>query len=191
MSVLIKRPLLACHLDFENKPVSLIASRTLPETRLLGITIGPYEEGKEYKERFWIAKALVEAGVAKFKPEGFMDFSTLAKLHWTEMIQNRSSFSSLPQGFYEKLRLYMEDLKERSKKDPDWAEKYGKSKRYAEEILNYRLKKIVVLASYPTVSSSVLQALTAEEKVLYEGLRSLISEWRSHLLGMESEEGRS
>lgn len=189
MNAGIKCPLRACRLDFENKDVSLVALRDLPETKLLGFSVGPYEEGKEYKERFWIAKALVEVGVAKFKAEGFMDFSTLAKIHWTEMIQNKSSFSRLPEAFYEKLRLYMADLKARGEKDPDWAEKYGKSRRYAEDIINYRLKKIVILASYPTVSSSALQALTAEERILYEGLRNLISEWRTYVLGTEASEG--
>ncbi|MBS7609329.1 DNA replication complex GINS family protein [Candidatus Bathyarchaeota archaeon] len=186
MNAGIKHPLRACRLDFENKYISLVASRNLPETKLLGFSVGPYEEGKEYKERFWIAKALVAAGVAKFKADAFMDFSTLAKIHWTEMIQDKSSFSRLPEGFYEKLLLYMADLKAKGEKDPDWAEKYVKSKRYAEDIINYRLKKIVILASYPTVSSNALQALTAEERILYEGLRNLISEWRTYVLGMEA-----
>ena len=49
---------------FENTPVKIVASRACPEIELVGFKVGPFEEGKEYEVRFWIAREMEKAGVA-------------------------------------------------------------------------------------------------------------------------------
>jgi len=43
---------------FENKLVSIVAMRDCSKIEIGGLSVGPFEEGQEYKVRFWIAKEL-------------------------------------------------------------------------------------------------------------------------------------
>ena len=56
-------PLQIKHLDFrfENSLVKAVANRNYPETKLAGLTVGPFEEGNEYEIYHWVAEKLAEA----------------------------------------------------------------------------------------------------------------------------------
>jgi hypothetical protein len=54
---------------FENKPVPVIANRNESIIELAGLEVGPFEEGKEYEVRFWIAQELEKIGVVRFIEE--------------------------------------------------------------------------------------------------------------------------
>lgn len=55
--------------SYEHSPVKIIANRNIPEIKLPGIDVGPFEEGNEYEIQFWIAKELEKAGIARFRQE--------------------------------------------------------------------------------------------------------------------------
>jgi len=59
---------------------------------------------------------------------------------------------------------------------------YEKARRLSHDIINLRLKKIVSLASSPAQTNQILGKLTKEERVVYERLYGIISEWRAKIL---------
>ncbi|HDJ05130.1 MAG TPA: hypothetical protein ENF85_03940, partial [Candidatus Bathyarchaeota archaeon] len=47
---------------FENRIVRVAADRDSPEIELAGFKVGPFEKGKEYELRLWLARELEKAG---------------------------------------------------------------------------------------------------------------------------------
>jgi hypothetical protein len=167
---------------FENKPVRVTANRDEPKIKLAGITVGPFEEGKEYEIRHWIAEELKAAGVIRFREEDLLNVVKLHKMNWKERVQPTNRLSSLPVNFYPQLRRCLVDLEKTSKSDSKRLREYEKSIRISHDIVNSRLKKIVSLASSPPVTAQALQCLTPEEKILYHRLHNIIGEFRSGIL---------
>ena len=61
-------------------------------------------------------------------------------------------------------------------------EEHKHTKQLARDIVNSRLRKIVALSAAPAQSGQILDKLTTEEKILYDQLVKLISEWKAKIL---------
>ncbi len=170
-------------LDFcyENSLVKIIANRNCPEIKLAGLSVGPFDEGNEYEVYFWVAKELATAGIVHFREDDALDSTKLYKVQWKEGVQIPGQISELPEDFYPKLRRYLSFLKEEATQ-PDKITEYQKTQHLAKDVVNSRLKKIVALSSAPSQSDQVLKKLSNEEKILYEQLVKLISEWKGKIL---------
>ena len=167
---------------FKNTPVKIMVNRNCPKIELAGLKVGPFQEGKEYEVRFWIAQELKRAGIARFREEEMLDLVKLNKIHWKERVQASQQVASLPEDFYPRLRRYLDDLKSGAIKKPEKMSGYEKARRLSRDIINLRLKKIVALASSPAQTNQILGNLTREERVVYESLYGIISEWRAKIL---------
>ena len=172
-----------CMLDFcyENSLVKIIANRNCPEIKLAGLTVGPFDEGNEYEVYFWVAKELANAEMVHFREDDVLDATKLYKVQWREGVQIPGQISELPDDFYPKLRRYLTFLKDEATQ-PERITEYQKTQHLAKDIVNSRLKKIVALSSAPTQSEQVLKKFSNEEKILYEQLVKLISEWKTKIL---------
>ena len=175
-----------CTLDFlyENSLVKIVANRNCPEIKLAGLTVGPFDEGNEYEVYFWVARELASAGMVHFREEDVLDATKLFKAQWKEVVQIPGQISDLPADFYPKLRRFLQDLKEQATQTQQ-SEKYqecDRVKQLARDIVNSRLKKIVALSAAPGQSDQVLKKLTGEERIIYEQLVKLISEWKAKIL---------
>ena len=159
-----------------------MVNRDCQEIQLPCLTIGPLKEGKEYEVKFWVAKELEKAGVARFHDEELLDAVKLYKLHWKESVQPVKQIAPLPEDFYPKLRRYLNSLKMQCIKRPEKMKEYEKVIRLSHDIINCRLKKIVSLSSAPQQSNQILNNLTKEEHDIYKSLYANISEWRSKIL---------
>jgi hypothetical protein len=172
---------------FENTPVKVFINRNCPEIDLVGLKVGPFEEGKEYEVKFWIAEELEKAGIARFHEEEQLDAVKLYKLHWKESVQPPNQIAPLIEDFYPKLRRYLANLKKDCIRKPDKMKEYEKATRLSHDIINCRLKKIVSLSSAPAQTNQVLNNLTREERVVYEHLHSVVSSWRTEILKPKDE----
>ena len=170
---------------FKNTPVKIVMNRNCPEIELAGLKVGPFQEGKEYEVRFWIARELEKAGIARFREEELLDLVKLNKIHWKERVQSTQQIAFLPEDFYPRLRRYLADLKMGAIKKPEKMRDYEKARRLSRDIINLRLKKIVSLASAPAQTNQILRNLTKEERVIYERLHTIISAWRTRILKMK------
>lgn len=174
--------------NFENSLVKVIANRNYPETKLAGLSVGPFEEGNEYEVYYWVATELEKSGIVHFREDDRLDAAKLYKTQWKERVQTAGQISVLPEDFYPKLRRYIAELKREIAKQPEKMLEYEKTRQLACDIVNSRLKKIVSLASAPAQTEHVLKNFTTEERFIYEQLYKLISEWRTQILECEGGE---
>jgi hypothetical protein len=178
-----------CTLDFcyENSLVKIVANRNCPEIKLAGLNVGPFDEGNEYEVYFWVAKELANSGMVHFREDDVLDATRLFKVQWKEGVQIPGQISELPDDFYPKLRRFISDLKDQASKETEKYQEYNKAKHLARDIVNSRLKKIVALSSAPAQTDQVLKRLTNEEKILFEQLVKIISEWKTKIIESEGE----
>ena len=173
-----------CTLDFcyENSLVKIVANRNCPEIKLGGLSVGPFDEGNEYEVYFWVAKELAKEGIVHFREEDILDATKLFKVQWKEGVQIPGQISELLGDFYPKLRRFIADLKEQSSKQSEKYQEYDRAKQLARDIVNSRLKKIIALSAAPAQSEQVLKKLTSEERLVYDKLVKIISEWKTNIL---------
>ena len=171
--------------NFENSIVRVVANRNCSEINLVGLNVGPFEEGNEYEVYFWVALELAKSGIARFREEERLDAAKLNKIQWTERIQAPGQISKLPEDFYPKLRRCLTELKEQMTKDPEKMREYERVKHLTQDVINSRLKKIVSIASAPAQTENALRNLSDEEKFLYERLYRLINQWKTQILEYE------
>ena len=171
-------------LDFcyENSLVKIVANRNCPEIKLAGLSVGPFDEGNEYEIYFWVAKVLASAGIVHFREDDVLDATKLFKAQWKEGVQIPGQISELPGDFYPKLRRFIADLKDQAQRQSEKYQEYDRAKQLARDIVNSRLKKIVSISAAPTQSDQVLKKFTSEEKLVYEQLVRIISEWKTKIL---------
>jgi hypothetical protein len=170
-------------LDFcyENSMVKIVANRNCPEIKLAGLTVGPFDEGNEYEVYFWVAKQLASAGMVHFREDDLLDSTKLYKVQWKEGVQIPGQISELPEDFYPKLRRHLAFLKEEATQ-PEKITEYQKSRHLSKDIVNSRLRKIVALSVAASQNDQLLNKFSNEEKILYEQLVKLISEWKHKIL---------
>jgi len=164
--------------------IKIVANRNCPEIKLSGLTVGPFDEGNEYEVYFWVAKQLAQAGIVHFREDEILDNTKLFKAQWKEGVQIPGQISELTDDFYPKLRRFLNDLKDQATQtqQSEKFHEYDRTKQLSRDIVNSRLKKIVALASGPGQSEQVLKKLTDEEKLVYERLVKIISEWKAKIL---------
>lgn len=173
---------------FENSSVKVTANRNCPEIKLVGLTIGPFEEGNVYEIPFWVAQELEKAGIVRFREEELLDAKKIYKIQWMERVQTPSQISKLPEDFYPKMRRYLAELKKASAKSPEKMREYEKSMQVIRDMVNARLKKIVSLATANFgQTEQILKNLTCEERLIYERLRKLIHDWKAQILEFEEQ----
>jgi hypothetical protein len=166
---------------FENTPVRVMCNRNCPEIQLVGLKLGPFEEGKEYEIQYWIANELERAGIARFRDEELLDTRKLDKILWKEKVQQARQVSHIEEDFYPRLRRFLSRLKKGANSSPERNAEYRKAEAVAQDIINIRLRKIVALASSPEQTNEVLNDLAKEERTLYNRLYTIISEWKTNI----------
>jgi hypothetical protein len=174
---------------FENSLVKIVANRNHPETKLAGLTVGPFEEGNEYEVYYWVADKLTEAGIAHFREEVRLGASDLYKVQWKERVQVAGQIAELPDDFYPKLRRYLVQLKKEMSKQPEKIQEYEKARQLASDIVNSRLRKIVALSSGPSQTDQIVKKMAVEERLIYEQIGKIVSEWRMQIQEYERQEG--
>ena len=172
---------------FENKPVKVVINRNGPEIQLVGVKVGPFEEGREYEIKYWVAKELERAGIARVREEELLDAVKLHKIFWKESIQQARQVSPLEEDFYPRLRRYLVSLKRKAISNPEKLKEYDKARGLSRDIVNCRLRKIVSLASSPPQTIQILNNLALEERELYKQLHEIIHKWKSKITKVRKE----
>jgi hypothetical protein len=167
---------------FENTPARIMCNRNCPEIQLVGLKVGPFEEGKEYEVPYWIAEELERAGIARFREEELLDNRKLDKILWKEKLQQARQVSHIEEDFYPRLRRFLTRLKKGANSSPERNAEYRKADAVANDIINIRLRKIVSLASSPEQTNETLNDLAKEERTLYNKLHMIINEWKTSIL---------
>lgn len=175
-----------CTLDFcyENSMVKIVANRNCPEIKLAGLTVGPFDEGNEYEVYLWVAKELAAAGMIHFREDDLLDNTKIYRINFREGKKTPDQISEVQNDFYPKLRRYLLELKDQAtqSRQSEKYQEYDRTKQLARDIVNSRLKKIVSLAATPALSEQTVKNLTNEERIVYDQLVKIISEWKAKIL---------
>lgn len=166
--------------ELDNLPVKLVAVRKIPRMETSGLLLKGYEENEEFTANLWIAKTLVESGVARFTGEE-VEMQELSRIHYMERIQPLERLMLLPARFYQRVYLTLSEMRRSVRGDMGRIEIYSKFVGMLRDILESRIRKIVRLASLGTPTDQT-RSLTPEEKVLFEEVSTAISSWRSKML---------
>ena len=169
-------------LPLQNQTTKIIFLKAVPHIEFSGNMVGPFEKDGEAELPQWVAEELVESGFAKYSGSDALSTIDVTKAHWRESLPKSRSMSSLNAIFYYKLRRLLKDLKVEGQKDVEKQKEYEKILSMANDILNCRLQKIVILASSRYRSEEVKKNLTFEEIILLEELSKVIEEWRKGVL---------
>jgi hypothetical protein len=174
-------------IDFEiaNSPIKIILLKDVEEFPFLKDRFGSLRAGQETEIPFWVAEELVKAGIAKFREEDLLTLSALSKIHWRETLPSSRQIPALPRIFFFLLRRFLRNLRNESRNDSLKSRDLEKAESLSQDIVNCRVRKIVSLAAGPAISDDLLRSLTEEERVLYTHIGSLISRWKSEVVGME------
>ena len=73
-------------------------------------------------------------------------------------------------------------MKEEIARHPEKVREHEKAMHLACDIVNARLNKIIALSAGPVQTDQVLKKITSEEKLIYEQLGKIITEWRAQIL---------
>lgn len=180
----MKEALESIELEFLSKHIKVKVLRSLKDVRGLDEPIGASEPESEVSLKRCVALKLAEEGYVAFKEGEEMTLNELTDAHWKESLQPSSRLSGLPEGFYQRLRLYLRKVAEKGDR-----QLLEKSIRLAKDIVNARTRKIVSMAVSLAVPQELLQNLAPEEKLLYEEVRALVEYWRSYVFQSLGEAG--
>ncbi len=175
-----------CTLDFcyENSMVKIVANRNCPEIKLAGLTVGPFDEGNEYEVYLWVAKELAANALVHFREDDLLDNTKIYRINFKEGKKAPDQITDIPSDFYPKLRRYLLELKDQATQtqQSEKFQEYDRTKQLSRDIVNSRLKKIVALAATPALSDQVTKNLTAEERIVYDQICKLVTEWKAKIL---------
>ncbi|MCC6039869.1 MAG: DNA replication complex GINS family protein [Thermofilum sp.] len=140
--------------------------------------------GQKVKLPYPYALALLREGYAELDLEGLPSYSTLKKLSWAE--EKTEDLQPLEEGFYLKVMLLANSLRERARKGDESAEENLRRVRIAfADLVRLRSLKIAQLASKnPTPSKDKMKNMTLEEQILYVTLCELLSGWTRSLVSL-------
>jgi len=164
--------------EFANKMVRTVALKTAPEMRLVGYSVGPFEEGQTCELPLWIAEELEKIDVVKIGEENVMNVEQLEKLRWLQSTQKGSKLLALPPDFYPMVKHLIRRLSE--KVDLAELKNYERALHSFEDLVDVRGAIIVGLAM--AGSEELPENLTVEEKEAYEQLRNFIRSWKQQLI---------
>lgn len=165
---------------FENRSVKVVALKNMPKIDLASFSVGPFEEGREYEVKFWVARILEEEGIIRVLEVRWNSASNLPNIHFAE--RQTSTPSPIPSDFYPMVRRLMEELKAASIRSAEKAFEYEWTKNLLNDIIDLRISKVITLTLLQNLDMQALRNLTFEEKALYESIRNIIAEWRAKIL---------
>ena len=161
----------------ENMLVRIVATRNIPLIETIGLEIMEKEEGRTFDIPFWIAKILVDSGLARFIDSGITQEEWM-QIHFRERFNPLGPLTSLPDDFYSRAYLSLFLVKQGGFMESSKQEVFNRSWARFRDILEARIGKITRLASVETAQS---QSMELEEILFYETLRGTIANWRDKM----------
>lgn len=168
------------HLEYQNSEITIRAIKRIPKIETPGITIPQAQEGAEIKILFWVAKQLVEHGLAEYI-EPSVTQTEWTQVHYGERINPAGPPTTLPDDFYE--RAYQTFIQARNYKDQ--ATTINRMKAWFRDILESRIGRITRTAS--SSAGSPISPLPKAEGPLYEEVHRIIQDWRKKMRSIGAE----
>lgn len=168
--------------EVDNMPVKLVAQRKIPRMETAGISMKGYEENEEFVTHFWVARPLINTGLARLVDQ-LVDLSELSRIHYMERIHPVDRVAALPDKFYQRIYLTLNELARAGKDDAGSHETRSRFVGMYRDILEGRIRKIMRFASL-SARTEQTKNFTMEEKILFEKLALETRNWKSRMLSL-------
>ncbi|HDD42265.1 MAG TPA: DNA replication complex GINS family protein [Nitrososphaeria archaeon] len=156
-----KQALRVLEVEFENSLEEVLVLKDVQRLNLPTGAIENLKAGSSLRVYRWVAEKLFEKEVAK-PAEDLLDMKTILQLRWKEKSEP-AELQPLPSYFY--LRVRGGVSRENSELLP-----------HLKDIFSLRLAKMMSFAA-KRIPASMVENLTAEEKVFYEHLLDIVNAW--------------
>ncbi|MFX1340517.1 MAG: hypothetical protein ACFFDK_18050, partial [Promethearchaeota archaeon] len=153
-----------------------------PGFSILGEKLGPFEKGKKYKLKFFLAVPFIKNNILKVASESKCDNVDLQRYAIEErddqkLIQRENEY------FLNKIKefhLFLEKDVIENNKPQKFLDDY---KSYHTSVLDSRLLKIMRMAK-SDLSVEVEKRLAASEHLLYNNINKIVNIWREFFLNL-------
>jgi len=165
------------HLDYEIRQISLRAKKKIQAVSTPGMSLPGVEEGQEFSTWLWVARELVDLGLAEYSAEPLSQ-TEWTQVHFKERLNPAGPPGPLPDDFYARAYQSFKLIK----LDKDKSSSLSRMRARFKEILESRIGRIARMAS--AEADSPTSPLQGEEERLYDMVHRLISAWREDLRGL-------
>jgi hypothetical protein len=165
--------------EFLNRRVRVVTLKSVPETNLVGMVVGPFGEGETLDLEYWIAEKLEDEGLAKIGDENSLTIEHIEKIGWMQSVQKNKKLVLLPPNFYQLTKRLVERLSRKASLAD--LKIYEKTFKVFQEIISMRRSTIVTFV----LTGGKPENLAEEEEILYERAAELLQRWRDNLQGEE------
>ncbi|MCD6313277.1 MAG: DNA replication complex GINS family protein [Thaumarchaeota archaeon] len=156
-----KQALKMVEVEFENSLEEVLVLKDIQKLNLPSGAVENLKAGSSLRVYHWVAERLFEKEIAK-PAEDLLDMKTILQLRWKEKSEP-AELQPLPSYFYLRVREAV------SRGDSDLLP-------HLRDIFSLRLAKMMSFAA-KRIPASMIENLTAEEKVFYEHLLSMVNAW--------------
>ncbi len=156
-----KQALKMVEVEFENSLEEVLVLKDIQKLNLPSGAVENLKAGSSLRVYHWVAERLFEKEIAK-PAEDLLDMKTILQLRWKEKSEP-AELQPLPSYFYLRVR------EAASRGDSDLLP-------HLRDIFSLRLAKMMSFAA-KRIPASMIENLTAEEKVFYEHLLSMVNAW--------------
>ena len=156
-----KQALKMVEVEFENSLEEVLVLKDIQKLNLPSGAVENLKAGSSLRVYHWVAERLFEKEIAK-PAEDLLDMKTILQLRWKEKSEP-AELQPLPSYFYLRVREAV------SRGDSDLLP-------HLKDIFSLRLAKMMSFAA-KRIPASMIENLTAEEKVFYEHLLSMVNAW--------------
>ncbi len=142
-------------------------------------------KGEEVELPRWIANALSEKGIVKLKTPYSVSVGDLSRYAFLESRSSHpSSLQALPKNIYLEYREYISSLSKQLKENfnPEIFEELRKAENFMNEIVRYRLSKILRVALGRGTMKEIVEKMTREELILFREISNIIEKWEKIVL---------
>lgn len=157
--------------------VEVILLKDIERMEMATIQLEYAKAGDKIKVPLWVAKKLIDEGVATIDMEKMINW--IHRVHWREKVQGTTKFgiSKLPREFYSNAELLIYILNRKPEVLHNTSEDFKKSiLSKLKEVINKRIAIIPLLSDIE--DTELVERLTEEEKVLLNLYKAIISNWR-------------
>jgi len=156
-----KQALKMVEVEFENSLEEVLVLKDIQKLNLPSGAVENLKAGSSLRVYHWVAERLFEKEIAK-PAEDLLDMKTILQLRWKEKSEP-AELQPLPSYFYLRVR------EAASRGDSELLP-------HLRDIFSLRLAKMMSFAA-KRIPASMIENLTAEEKVFYEHLLSMVNAW--------------
>ena len=169
---------------FKNEEINTECINDYDEFSVLGEKLGPFEKGKKYKLKFFIASILIKYNILKVALNEKCDNIDLQRYAGSErdsdklIKREQNSFLNKIKEF----RIFMEKEVKEGNKPQIFLDNYNS---YFTNVLDSRLLKVLRMTK-SLLNIDDEKRLTDSEILLYNHIRDLLNNWRNFFLDINT-----